>query len=235
MLQALENEENEDYTTEQILSDIYETSKQTLATGRPSGKHFNLQVSHGLDAHTLHPFVYLNSVFQKPPTTEYTSITDCIDTTNIDRPPSPQILLPSRPSVSPTSYSSTTAEAGKFISKKEMNSNLANLDDFTRGQSQRNRVARQESEMLRLAEESQHVIISQLANKIIRTSSAEESHIDDGLLIDAIGQDGTRKEQRAGEDNIFARAFNKEMPATINEEVAVLVVRAYIWINKNAY
>lgn len=111
-----------------------------------------------------------------------------------------------------------------------MNSNLANLDDFTRGQSQRNRVARQESEMLRLAEESQHVIISQLANKIIRTSSAEESHIDDGLLLDAVGQDGTSK-QKPGEDNIFARAFNKEMPTTINEEVAVLVVRAYILIN----
>lgn len=51
-------------------------------TGGPSGL---------LDQYTIHPFVFLHPVI-KPPLAEYTSITDCIDTSTIERPVSPNIL-----------------------------------------------------------------------------------------------------------------------------------------------
>ena len=211
MLRALESEENEEYSTEQILSDLYETSKSH--PGKPT---YPLQVSHGLDHNTLHPFVHLTSVFQKPPISEYTSITDSIDTSKIDRPPSPQMILPWN-SRTPLSDDRASSKTCKKV--QELDSNLSNLDDFTRGQSHRNRVARQESEMLRLAEESQHVILSQLANKIIKTGSVDGSQVDDGLLLD-VGED----KQEVREMNMFAKAFNsasikKAVPTTINEEV----------------
>ncbi len=49
---------------------------------------YQTQHSTCLDQYTLHSFVYLQPVV-KPPLNEYTSITDCIDTSEIDRAPSP--------------------------------------------------------------------------------------------------------------------------------------------------
>jgi hypothetical protein len=126
----------------------------------------------GLEQYTIHPFVYLPSVL-RPPIAEYTSITDCIDTSNIDRPPSPPVST----SVSnkynvffsnPNSSSNPGVEqlvSQLSVSKPEHKSSLK---EYCSNESARSIVARQESEILRLAEESQHVIISQLLNNLVK-------------------------------------------------------------------
>ena len=81
MLKALEDDDLDDYSTDQVFNKI--------AISAP--KNFGPQTSHGLDQITLHPQVYLQSIV-RPPIAEYTSITDGIDTTTIDRPPSPQMV-----------------------------------------------------------------------------------------------------------------------------------------------
>lgn len=81
MLKALEDDELDDYSTEEIFNKI----------STSDSKNFGPQTSHCLDQITLHPQVYLHSVL-RPQMAEYTSITDSIDTTTIDRPPSPQIF-----------------------------------------------------------------------------------------------------------------------------------------------
>ncbi|CAF0758756.1 unnamed protein product [Brachionus calyciflorus] len=123
------------------------------------------QAQTGLDQYTLHPFVYLHSVI-KPPLAEYTSITDCIDTSNIDRPPSP--TLSSSLFNKSNLMTSLNESSNKFINPK-----LASLKDYCSNDTVRSAVARQESEILRLAEESQHVIISQMLNKIVKSDGSD--------------------------------------------------------------
>ena len=125
----------------------------------------------GLEQYTIHPFVYLPTVV-RPPIAEYTSITDCIDTSTIDRPPSPPVstsiankynVFFSNQNDQPSTFSMTS-------SIKE--SKNPNLKEYCSGESARSIVARQESEILRLAEESQHVIINQLLNNIVKKSDS---------------------------------------------------------------
>jgi hypothetical protein len=101
------------------------------------------QISNVPDQHTSNSGVYLHPVV-KPPMNEYTSITDSIDTCEIDRPASPKIFM--------SQISNTT-------------------DDGYVTEPSRRAIARQETEILRLAEESQHVIISQMLNKMVKTDA----------------------------------------------------------------
>ncbi|RNA34635.1 hypothetical protein BpHYR1_046309 [Brachionus plicatilis] len=143
---------------------------KSIYTSKPDGQHEqnSCEIQTGLDQYTLHPFVYLHPVI-KPPLAEYTSITDCIDTSNIDRPPSPSILNKS-------GVLKLNESANKFNHAK-----MANLNDYCSNDTARSAVARQESEILRLAEESQHVIISQMLNQIVKTdeSGSQKSRDDD--------------------------------------------------------
>lgn len=61
----------------------------------------------------------------------------------------------------------STKSSNFFFSNN--NSEAANLNDYCSNESTRSAVARQESEILRLAEESQHVIISQMLTKLVKT------------------------------------------------------------------
>jgi len=105
-----------------------------------------------LDKFTMHPIVDFHSVV-KPPLAEYTSITDCIDTSKIDRPPSPQM----QSSHILRNFSSNSFNFVPKISK------LTNIKDYC--ETTRSAVARQESAILRLAEEDQNLIINQMYNK----------------------------------------------------------------------
>lgn len=140
---------------------------KSIYTSRSDSQQNSSQFQTGLDQYTLHPFVYLHPVI-KPPLAEYTSITDCIDTSNIDRPPSPSILN--------KSGNFKLNELNKFNLDK-----MPSLNEYCSNDTARSAVARQESEILRLAEESQHVIISQMLNKIVKTdeSGFQESRDDD--------------------------------------------------------
>ena len=110
------------------------------------------------DQYTHHPFVYLHSVV-KPPLAEYTSITDCIDTSIIDRPASPQLV--------PQQSQTVTSSSNIFFQKP------AKTKDYCGIETTKIAVARQESEILRLAEESQHVIINQMLNKLVKQASVD--------------------------------------------------------------
>ncbi len=112
----------------------------------------------------------------KPPIADYTSITDCIDTSTVDRPPSPQI-----------------AHAHLQPRRERLNSNLADINDFSLSGGG-DPAGRQESEMLRLAEESQHVIISQLVNKIV--SMDDEREAEGGPKVSEEDETGRRAVQR---------------------------------------
>jgi hypothetical protein len=136
--------------TESVITDI---DNQRTVDSPQMTKESKYQTQHStcLDQYTLHPFVYLQPVV-KPPLNEYTSITDCIDTSEIDRAPSP-----------PPSFLSSSAGAVK------KDANLAlDVSEYCASESVRSAIARQESEMLRLAEESQHVIITQMLNKMVK-------------------------------------------------------------------
>jgi hypothetical protein len=111
-----------------------------------------------LDQYTLHPLVYLHSVV-KPPLAEYTSITDCIDTSTIDRPASPQL----------------TVSSNVFFQKP------SKIKDYCAIETTRSAVARQESEILRLAEESQHVIINQMLSKLVKQPSVDLTNDDETM------------------------------------------------------
>ena len=154
-----DSETSDDDMPGRILKSIYKS--------RSESQQNSSQFQTGLDQYTLHPFVYLHPVI-KPPLAEYTSITDCIDTSNIDRPPSPSILN--------KSGNFKLNESNKFNCGK-----TPNLNEYCSNDTARSAVARQESEILRLAEESQHVIISQMLNKIVKTeeSGFQESREDD--------------------------------------------------------
>jgi len=157
LLQALEADPDDPASTDEILNHLYETS---LADAKlASDPH-----------HLIH---HLSSVI-KPPIADYTSITDCIDTSTVDRPPSPQIahLQPRR---------------------ERLNSNLADINDFSLSGGG-DPAGRQESEMLRLAEESQHVIISQLVNKIV--SMDDEREAEGGPKVSEEDETGRRAVQR---------------------------------------
>ena len=161
-----ESETDEEDVEKSILKKIYKSNldQQALLTS---------QMSTGLDQYTIHPFVYLHSVI-KPPLAEYTSITDCIDTSNIDRPPSPPVS--SSVTNKPFLFSSLTNNdsSNKFLAGK--------LSDYCSKESARSVVARQESEILRLAEESQHVIISQMLNKLVKQTSVSSDYGDSASL-----------------------------------------------------
>ena len=161
-----ESETDEEDVEKSILKKIYKSNldQQALLTS---------QMSTGLDQYTIHPFVYLHSVI-KPPLAEYTSITDCIDTSNIDRPPSPPVS--SSVTNKPFLFSSLTNNdsSNKFLAGK--------LSDYCSKESARSVVARQESEILRLAEESQHVIISQMLNKLVKQTSVSSDYGDTASL-----------------------------------------------------
>jgi hypothetical protein len=173
-------------TTRKMLKEIYrnqlDEQQQFLSLAAS-------QSAYTLDQYTIHPFVYLHSVV-KPPLAEYTSITDCIDTTNIDRPPSPSMSLSKSnvffSNLKPGAAVASTQPVLQQLQKqqqsklqpastvpvcKDLNSSI---NDFTAGvESTRSIVARQESEILRLVEESQHVIISQMLNKIVHNQNLE--------------------------------------------------------------
>lgn len=100
--------EMEDYSTSKILKRIYQQVNAPIiadqvCAGAASGVSASataadhsasiedLTGANTLDSYTLHPFVYLHPVI-KPPLAEYTSITDCIDTSIIDRPVSPNLI-----------------------------------------------------------------------------------------------------------------------------------------------
>lgn len=157
-----DSDTSDDDVPGKILRSIY-TSKSDCMQAQNSS-----QFQTGLDQYTLHPFVYLHPVI-KPPLAEYTSITDCIDTSNIDRPPSPSILNKS-------GIMKLNESANKFNRSK-----MANLNEYCSNDTARSAVARQESEILRMAEESQHVIINQMLNQIVKTdeSSSQKSKDDD--------------------------------------------------------
>jgi len=126
----------------------------------------------GLDQYTIHPFVYLHSVV-KPPLAEYTSITDCIDTSTIDRPASPQMHHS-------VGNHQVTSNYLNFVPKNSTSGGKkSNVKDYCAIETTRSAVARQESEILRLAEESQHVIINQMLNKLVKQSSIDETEIED--------------------------------------------------------
>lgn len=75
--------------TRKILADIFrnqlDEQQQILSLAAS-------QACYNLDQYTIHPYVYLHSLI-KPPLAEYTSITDSIDTTNLDRPSSPTTVI----------------------------------------------------------------------------------------------------------------------------------------------
>lgn len=136
-------------------------------------------VSKSIDQYTLHPFVYLQPVV-KPPLNEYTSITDCIDTTEFDRAPSP-----------PPSFLFQKDNTHSFLSSKEAN-------EYCAAETVRSTIARQESEMLILAEESEHVIYTQMLNKMVRNP--------------------TKKKKLLKSSKVDAVEDNKSSINTINEE-----------------
>jgi hypothetical protein len=116
--------------------------------------------------------VYLHSVV-KPPLAEYTSITDCIDTSTIDRPASPQMHHS-------VGNHQVTSNYLNFVPKNSTSGGKkSNVKDYCAIETTRSAVARQESEILRLAEESQHVIINQMLNKLVKQSSIDETEIED--------------------------------------------------------
>ena len=57
-------------------------------------------------------------------------------------------------------------------------SKLTNIKDYCAVETTRSAVARQDSEILRLAEESQHVIINQMLNKLVKQASIDEIETD---------------------------------------------------------
>jgi len=143
LLRALEADPDDPASADEIFNHLYETS---LADAKPDPHHL------------IH---HLSSVI-KPPIADYTSITDCIDTSAVDRPPSPQL-----------------AHSHFQPRREHLNSNLADINDFSLSGGG-DPAGRQESEMLRLAEESQHVIISQLVNKIVSMDEADEREASQG-------------------------------------------------------
>lgn len=119
-------------------------SKVSLATVSPNQVlRLQSQISNAFDQYTSNPGIYLHPVV-KPPLNEYTSITDCIDTSEIDRPASPKLIT------------------------SQIHSSQ---DDHYVAEPSRRAIARQETEILRLAEESQHVIISQMLNKMVKSDA----------------------------------------------------------------
>ena len=157
-----------------ILSEVYkstlEQQQQTL---------LNSQFSSGIDQYTLHSFSYLHPV-AKPPLAEYTSITDCIDTSTIDRPPSPPIkAFNSKSASNKLEKNPNLIKTGKLINATKT---------YCSSESARSAVARQESEILRLAEESQHVIISQMLNKLVK-----QSHSSDAITVNNESNENTEK------------------------------------------
>lgn len=132
-----------------------------------------MQQQSGIDQYTLHPFVYLHSVV-KPPLAEYTSITDSIDTSNIDRPPSPQL---------------TQNPSGITLNKVKIHKKNYKAKDYCALETTRSAVARQESEILRLAEESQHVIINQMLNKLVKQTSVDMGTDSNNMSIENINEE----------------------------------------------
>jgi hypothetical protein len=150
-----------------LLSNNTNNNNDSLSDDVLSQQAF-VQQQTNLDQYTIHPFVYLHSVV-KPPLAEYTSITDCIDTSTIDRPPSPQMQS------SHTTHNNISSNLLNFVPKV---SKLTNIKDYCAVETTRSAVARQESEILRLAEESQHVIINQMLNKLVKQASIDEIETD---------------------------------------------------------
>ena len=167
-----ENDDSDSNDSEKnIITEIYKSTFEQ----QQQQILLNSQLSNGIDQYTLHSFSYLHPI-AKPPLAEYTSITDCIDTSTLDRPPSPPIL----------SFNTKSSNNTFDIKNPSMPINkLVNATkSYCSSESARSAVARQESEILRLAEESQHVIISQMLNKIVKksdflSSDTNQSHEND--------------------------------------------------------
>ena len=219
------NELDED-STEHILNEIYQShegSQQQLQRLVGSQTSYNFEQSA-----EFHPFVYLHSVIhgQSRANTEYTSITDCIDTNAVDRPPSPQMFT--NCSESNVTVAFYDLKKNSHLFESIANGNLSNINEATRSH-----VARQESEILRLAEESQHVIISQLVNKIVKQASFNED--DDQPASTVTTNDKTLTDKEEIQQTVSASVFNENLIAdkkkkylfdaktsTINEEKSVL-------------
>ena len=163
-----------------------------------------VQPNTSLDQCTLHPFVYLQPVV-KPPINEYTSITDCIDTTDVDRPPSPPVTFLSTLSTvqkdNPFSYL-PTREANEYCATETV----------------RSTIARQESEMLLLAEESEHVIYTQMLNKMIKKPGKRKKLVKTGNTDNAentsrkasINEDDNKCEAKNDADEVFSLEFSDD-------------------------
>ena len=168
-------------------------------------QHHIIQQSSGLDQYTLHPFVYLHSVV-KPPLAEYTSITDCIDTSLLDRPPSPQL--------SQNQLGSLTSKFLPAVPK------FSSIKDYCAVETTRSAVARQESEILRLAEESQHVIINQMLNKLVKQTSVDIGSDSNNLSTENIVETDDLTDILRNRDTVNTEAetsFNK--PFKRNKEL----------------
>jgi hypothetical protein len=168
-LQTVKNDQI-DYNDEKILSKVYETDEDYDLEIDPK-MNSNPPSANILDdfnsTSSFNPIFQLNTNNMKPITLmEYTSITDTIDTTNVDRPPSPQLILPFQYSTSKSTEDNLPENTDNI--KKNRNASIRKNvhKDYSALETARNAVVRQETQILRMAEESQHAIISQMFNKI---------------------------------------------------------------------
>jgi hypothetical protein len=135
-----------------------------------------LQQKKILDKFKIHPFIDFHSVV-KPPLAEYTSITDCIDTSKIDRPPSPQMQ-------SSHILRNASSNSLNFVPKI---SKLTNIKDYC--ERAHSVVARQESAILRLAEEDQNLIINQMFIEQASIDDIERDNTDKDNNLDSSSKD----------------------------------------------
>ena len=169
---------------DEILNELIINSKETDK---------NEIVSKSIDQYTLHPFVYLQPVV-KVPINEYTSITDCIDTTDVDRAPSP-----------PPSFLFQKDNTHSYLSSREAN-------EYCAAETVRSTIARQESEMLILAEESEHVIYTQMLNKMIKNPTKKKKLLKSSKVDDV-------DDNNSCVNTINDEDSNLERAKTDNEEV----------------
>lgn len=91
------------------------------------------------------------------------------------------------------------------------------IKDYCTSESARSAVARQESEMLRMAEESQHVIISQMLNKLHkRKTAASGRRRSSTAVVAAVAEAEAAEEAHTSE--VGSTATNTEIDVVKDEE-----------------
>jgi len=171
-----------------------------------SSQRFHSQLSAGLE-HSINPMVYLHNYAMKPPASEYTSITDCINTSTIDRPPSP----PGNQNLNSSAFAFSNLNSQ--TTKRQMS-------DYCSTDTPRRAIAKQESEMLRLAEESQHVIIHQMFNKMQKATSVSLKKNDMASTVKIVSEP---KEE--SDDEIKTLNDDTEMSYDISESDTIQPLR----------